>query len=171
MFPGRSMVGQGPLKPLILVRIQAREPPYLLTCLGSDMLMTQFRPYLLSNIYFTLSVSVISGISNASVSYWSKGLGEQESAIDLIHAFIGNSVFGLVANFIPSTFNVKYAHTSLFWLTGNLMMLGMNVLMLRVHYAIQTENPIETRIVPTFVSQSLENVFIFKMLMGEKNNK
>ena len=76
--------------------------------------MTQFRPYLLSNIYFTLSVSVISGISNASVSYWSKGLGEQESAIDLIHAFIGNSVFGLVANFIPATFNVKYAHTSLF---------------------------------------------------------
>ncbi len=135
------------------------------------MLMTRFRPYLLNNIYFTLSVSVISGISNASVSYWSKGLGEQESAIDLIHAFIGNSVFGLVANFIPSTFNVKYAHTSLFWLTGNLMMLGMNVLMLGVHYAIQTENPIETRIVPTFASQSLENVFIFKMLMGKKNNK
>ena len=25
-FPGRSMVGQGPLKPLILVRIQTREP-------------------------------------------------------------------------------------------------------------------------------------------------
>ena len=149
------MVGQGPLKPLILVRIQAREPPYLLTCLGSDMLMTQFRPYLLNNIYFTLSVSVISGISNASVSYWSKGLGEQESAIDLIHAFIGNSVFGLVANFIPSTFNVKYAHTSLFWLTGNLMMLGINALMLGVHFA----------------SQSLENVFIFKILMGKKNNK
>ena len=76
--------------------------------------MTRFRPYLLNNIYFTLSVSVISGISNASASYWSKGLGAQESAIDLIHAFIGNSVFGLVANFIPATFNVKYAHTSLF---------------------------------------------------------
>ena len=165
------MVGQGPLKPLILVRIQAREPPYLLTCLGSNMLMIQFRPYLLNNIYFTLSVSVISGISNASASYWSKGLGAQESAIDLIHAFIGNSVFGLVANFIPATFNVKYPHTSLFWLTGNLMMLGMNVLMLGVHYAIQTENPIETRIVPTFASQSLENVFILRMLMGKKNNK
>ena len=76
--------------------------------------MTRFRPYLLNNIYFTLSVSVISGISNASTSYWSKGLGAQESAIDLIHAFIGNSAFGLVANFIPVTFNVKYAHTSLF---------------------------------------------------------
>ena len=73
--------------------------------------------------------------------------------------------------FHPTTFNVKYAHTSLFWLTGNLMMLGMNVLMLGVHYAIQTENPIETRIVPTFASQSLKNVFIFKMLMGKKNNK
>ena len=48
------------------------------------------------------------------------------------------------------------------------MMLGMNVLMLGVHYAIQTENPIETRIVPTFASQSLENVFIFKMLMGKR---
>ena len=78
------------------------------------MLMTRFRPYLLNNIYFTLSVSVISGISNASASYWSKGLGPQASAIDLIHAFIGNSAFGLVANFIPATFNVKYAHTSLF---------------------------------------------------------
>ena len=133
--------------------------------------MTRFRPYLLSNIYFTLGISVASGISNAATSYWSKGLEAQASAIDLIHAFIGNSVFGLVANFIPATFNVKYAHTSLFWLTGNLMMLGMNVLMLGVHYAIQTKNPIETRIVPTFASQSLENVFIFKMLKGKKNNK
>ena len=51
------------------------------------------------------------------------------------------------------------------------MVLGMNVLMLGVHYAIQTENPIETRIMPTFASQSLENLFIFKMLMGKKNNK
>ena len=119
------------------------------------MLMTRFRPYLLDNIYFTLSVSVISGISNTSASYWAKGLGAQESAIDLIHAFIRNSVFGLVANFIPATFNVKYAHTSLFWLSGNLMMLGMNALMFGVHYVIQIKNPIETRIVPTFASQSL----------------
>ena len=51
------------------------------------------------------------------------------------------------------------------------MMLGMNALMLGVHFAIQTENPIETRIMPPFASQSLENVFIFKMLMGKKNNK
>jgi len=47
----------------------------------------------------------------------------------------------------------------------------MNALMLGVHYAIQMENPIETRIVPTFASQSLENVFILRMLMGKKNNK
>ena len=165
------MVGQGPLKPLILVRIQAREPPYLLTMSRIGHADDPIPPIPFKQHIFHTPVSVISGISNASVSYWSKGLGEQESAIDLIHAFIGNSVFGLVANFIPSTFNVKYAHTSLFWLTGNLMMLGMNVLMLGVHYAIQTENPIETRIVPTFASQSLENVFIFKMLMGKKNNK
>tara|TARA_B100000809_G_scaffold263232_1_gene315971 strand:- start:401 stop:721 length:321 start_codon:yes stop_codon:yes gene_type:complete len=78
------------------------------------MLMIRFRPYLLNNIYFTLSVSVISGISNTSASYWPKGLGAQENAIDLIHAFIRNSAFGLVANFIPATFNVKYAHTSFF---------------------------------------------------------
>ena len=78
------------------------------------MLMTQFRPYLSNNIYFTLSVSVISGISNASATYWSKGLGAQESAIDFIHAFSGNSIVGLIVNFIPAMFNVKYAHTSLF---------------------------------------------------------
>ncbi len=51
------------------------------------------------------------------------------------------------------------------------MMLGMNALMLVVHFVIQTENPIETRIMPTFASQSLENVFIFNMLMAKKNNK
>ena len=114
--------------------------------------MTRFRPYLLNNIYFTLSVSVISGISNASATYWSKGLGAQESAIDFIHAFSGNSIVGLIVNFIPATFNVKYAHMSLFWLSGNLMMLGMNVLTLGAHYAIQTENPIEARIVSTVAS-------------------
>ena len=76
--------------------------------------MTRFRPYLLSNLYFTLWVSSISGISNALASYWSKDLGALESAIDFIHAFAGNSVIGLIVNFIPATFNVKYAHTPLF---------------------------------------------------------
>ena len=108
--------------------------------------MFRFRPYLLANVYFTLWVSSVSGISNAAASYWSKDLGALESAIDFIHAFVGNSIVGLVVNFIPATFNVKYGHTSLFWLSGNLMMLGMNVIMLGAHYAIQTENPIEAKI-------------------------
>ena len=132
--------------------------------------MIRFRPYLLSNLYFTLWVSSISGVSNAAASYWSKDLSALESAIDLIHAFSGNSIIGLIVNFIPATFNVKYAHTSFFWLSGNLMMLGMNALMLGAHYAIQTENPIEARIVPTVASQCLENVFILKMLVTKKNS-
>ena len=37
-----------------------------------------------------------------------------ESAIAFIHAFVGNSIVGLIVNFIPATFNVKYAHTVLF---------------------------------------------------------
>ena len=131
--------------------------------------MTRFRPYLLSNLYFTLWVSIISGVSNAVASYWSKDLGALESAIDFIHAFAGNSVIGLIVNFIPATFNVKYAHTPLFWLSGNLMMLGMNALMLGAHYAIQTENPIEARIVPTIASQCLENMFILKRLIAKNN--
>ena len=131
--------------------------------------MMRLRPYLLGNLYFTLLVSSISGISNAAASYWSKDLSALESAIDFLHAFAGNSVAGLIVNFLPATFNVKYANTSLFWLTGNLMMLGMNVLMLGAHYAIQTENPIEARIVPTVASQCLENVFILKMLVRKNN--
>ena len=131
--------------------------------------MTRFRPYLLSNLYFTLWVSIISGVSNAAASYWSKNLGPLESAIDFTHAFAGNSVIGLIVNFLPATFNVKYAHTPLFWLSGNLMMLGMNVLMLGAHYAIQTENPIEARIVPTIASQCLENMFILKRLIAKNN--
>ena len=131
--------------------------------------MTRLRPYLLSNLYFTLWVSTLSGISNAAVSYWSKNLNALESAIDFIHAFGGNFIFGLIINFIPATFNVKYAHTPLFWLSGNLMMLGMNLLMLGAHYAIQTENPIEARIVPTAASQRLENVFILKMLIAKNS--
>ena len=51
------------------------------------------------------------------------------------------------------------------------MMLGMNVLTLGAHYAIQTENPIEARIVPTVASQCLENMFILRMLMGKKYDK
>ena len=77
--------------------------------------MTRFRPYLLANVYFTLWVSSISGVSNAAASYWSKDLSALESAIDLIHAFSGNSIIGLIVNFIPATFNVKYPHTSLFF--------------------------------------------------------
>jgi len=130
--------------------------------------MTRFRPYLLSNLYFTLWVSSISGISNAAASYWSKNLGPLESVIDFTHAFAGNSVIGLIVNFLPATFNVKYAHTPLFWLSGNLMMLGMNALMLGAHYAIQTENPIEARLVPTIASQCLENIFILKRLIPKK---
>ena len=133
--------------------------------------MTRFRPYLLNNLYFTLWVSIISGLSNAAASYWSKNLGPLESVIDFTHAFAGNSVIGLIVNFLPATFNVKYAHTPLFWLSGNLMMLGMNVLMLGAHYAIQTENPIEARIVPTLASQCLENVLIAKVLITKKNSK
>jgi len=131
-------------------------------------LLKKTLPYIANNIYFTLGVSVASGISNAATSYWSKDLGALESAIDFIHGFVGNSIVGLIVNFIPATFNVKYAHTSLFWLSGNLMMLGMNVLMLGAHYAIQTENPIEARIVPTIASQCLENMFILKNLMTKK---
>ena len=165
------MVGQGPLKPLILVRIQAREPHSLLTMSRIGHADDQIPPISFKqHIFHTLGQCHIWDFKRIG-KLLVKGSRPQASAIDLIHAFIGNSAFGLVANFIPATFNVKYAHTSLFWLTGNLMMLGMNALMLIVHFAIQTENPIETRIVPTFASQSLENVFIFKMLMGKKNNK
>ena len=165
------MVGQGPLKPLILVRIQAREPHYLLTMSRIGHADDPIPPIpFKQHIFHTLGQCHIWDFKRIG-KLLVKGSRPQASAIDLIHAFIGNSAFGLVANFIPATFNVKYAHTSLFWLTGNLMMLGMNALMLIVHFAIQTENPIETRIVPTFASQSLENVFIFKMLMGKKNNK
>ena len=49
------------------------------------------------------------------------------------------------------------------------MMLGMNLPMLGAHYAIQTENPIEARIVPTAASQRLENVFMLKMLIAKNS--
>lgn len=120
------------------------------------------RPYIVGNLHFTVGVSLVAGLSNAATSFWSKNLGIAESVGDLFHAFVGNAGFGLLVNFIPATFNTRMSSSSYFWLTGNLMMLGMNALMLGFNYAIQTENPVETRIIPTVASQAIENLVILR---------
>jgi hypothetical protein len=120
------------------------------------------RPLVAGNLYFTLGTSLVAGIGNAVTSIVRLDSSISEAAIDFFHASVGNLGFGLLVNFIPASFNHRFAGTRYFWLTGNLMMLGMNALMLGFHYLIQTENPLEARLLPTIASQTIENILIVK---------
>ncbi|MDP6823921.1 MAG: hypothetical protein QF554_11600 [Dehalococcoidia bacterium] len=125
------------------------------------------KPYIAGNLYFSLGVSAVSGLSNSLTSFIRHDAGLAEGALDFFHAFGGNFGLGLIVNFIPATFNQKFKDTSYFWLTGNLMMLGMNALMLGLHIVIRTENPIEARILPTVASQILQNILIVRQIRRE----
>jgi hypothetical protein len=120
------------------------------------------KPYIVGNLYFTFGTSFVAGASNYVASILRTNASAVESAVDFFHAFGGNLGFGVFINFIPATFNHRFARHRYFWLTGNLMMLGMNALMLGFHFLIQTENPIESRVIPTLVSQLLENILIVR---------
>jgi hypothetical protein len=118
------------------------------------------RPYIVGNLYITFGTSLFAGIGNGVASIVRTDAGVGDATIDFFHAMGGNLGFGLLVNFIPATFNQKFAGSKNFWLTGNLMMIGMNLLMLGFHYLIQTENPVEARAVPTIASQIIENLLI-----------
>ncbi|MBU80690.1 MAG: hypothetical protein CL724_04295 [Chloroflexi bacterium] len=113
-------------------------------------------------MYFSLGVSTASGLSNSLTSFFRHDAGLAEGILDFFHAFGGNFGFGLVVNFIPAIFNQTFKDTRYFWLTGNFMMLGMNALMLGIHFMIRTENPFEARLLPTIASQALQNALIFR---------
>ncbi len=117
-------------------------------------------PYVVGNLYITFGTSLFAGIGNAAASIIRTDAGIADATVDFFHALGGNLGFGLLVNFIPATFNQRFAGSEKIWLTGNLMMLGMNALMLGFHYLIQTENPVEARAVPTIASQIIENIFI-----------
>ena len=165
------MVGQGPLKPLILVRIQAREPHYLLTMSRIGHADNPIPPIpFKQHIFHALGQCHIWDLKRIGelLVKGSRGAGKCYRPYPRIYS---EFYFRSNRKLHPSHVQCEICTYIAFLLTGNLMMLGMNALMLWVHFAIQTENPIETRIMPPFASQSLENVFIFKMLMGKKNNK
>ncbi len=120
------------------------------------------RPYVFANLYFTIGTSVVTGVSNSIASAVQTSSGFGDLLIDFFQAGGGNLGLGLVVNFIPASFNQRFSHSDFFWMTGNLMMVGMNALMLGFQYAIQTENPIESRLIPTIASQSLQNLVILR---------
>ena len=119
-------------------------------------------PYIVGNLYFTLGVSVTSGISNSVTSLVRSEVNIGIATLDFFHAFGGNLGLGILVNFIPAIFNHNFSQSKYFWLTGNIMMLCMNALMLGFHYLIQIENPLEARIVPTLASQILQNILIIR---------
>ena len=130
--------------------------------------LRRIRPYVFGNLYFTIGTSVVTGLSNSIASAVQTSAGISELLIDFLQAGGGNLGFGLVVNFIPAAFNQRYSHRNFFWLTGNLMMAGMNGLMLGFQFAIQTENPIESRLIPTIASQALQNLVILRSYRNSK---
>jgi|GEM_PF-1657746 len=127
-------------------------------------------PYIVGNLYFTIGVSIVSGISNSIASIAQSKVSTGIATLDFFHAFGGNLGFGLLVNFIPAILNRRFSQSEYFWLTGNIMMLSMNVLMLGFHYLIQIENPLEARIAPTLASQILENIFIFRIVRARNES-
>ncbi len=118
--------------------------------------------YLRGNLYFTLVTGAVTGISNSIASGIQTSADTIDLVIDFFHAGSGSIAFGLIVNFVPVIFNEKFSKRSYFWLTGNLMMLGINILAVSFQYLVQTENPFESRLVPTIASQSLENIIILR---------
>jgi hypothetical protein len=125
-------------------------------------LFNSTKPYIVGNLYFTLGTSFVTGASNSVASIVRTDVRAADYLVDFFHAAGGNLGFGLLVNFIPATFNLRFAHRPYYWLSGNLMMLGMNGLMLWFQFLIQTENPIESRLLPTITSQIMENILIVK---------